>query len=126
MSSDGLLNFDFREVFPHKFWISEWSSDSQYPGGFQYKLMSARREPENVINFLVVLQQRSGDKEVLSNLNIRGSVFDQVAADFVDGLAKEHGLDFEQQDFSLCRTSESFDEEAVRRGWSWTKPPEAG
>jgi hypothetical protein len=122
MTSDGLLSFDFVDVFPHKFWVSDWSSDSQYPDGFRYKVLSARREPENVIQFLVVLQQRSGDKEILSSLDINASVFDRAASKFVNGLAKQHGLDFEEQDFSSCRTLEAFDAEAARMGWSMTKP----
>jgi hypothetical protein len=126
LSSDGLLNVDFVEVFPHKFWISSWSSDSQYPAGFRYKLMSARREPDNVVHFLIVLEQRSGDKEVLSSLDINAPVFDRVAAEFVDGLAAKHGLDFEEQDFSSCRTLADFDKEVARRGWTSTEPPEAG
>jgi len=126
MSNDGLLNFDFVDVFPHKCWISDWSSDSQYPDGFQYKLMSARRESANVIEFLVVLQQRSGDKEILKALDVNASVFDGVAAKFVDGLSAKHGLDFEEQDFSSCRTLAAFDAEAARFGWSMTQPPNAG
>ena len=120
MSDDGLVSFDFVDVFPHKFWISDWSSDSQYPGGFRYKLLSARHERADVIQFLIVLQHRSGDKEVLKTLDVNASVFDPVAAIFVDGLAKRHGLDFEEQDFSSCRTLEAFDDEAALAGWSMT------
>lgn len=126
MSNDGLVTFDFVDLFPHKFWISEWSSDSEYPEGFRYKLLSTRRESVDVIQFLVVLQQRSGDKEVLSTINVTASVFDRLAATFVDGLATQHGLDFEEQDFSSCRTSEAFDREAALVGWSMTEPPDAG
>lgn len=118
MSDDGLVSFDFVDLFPHKFWISDWSSDSHYPKGFRYKLLSARRESGDVIQFLVVLQHRSGDKQVLSTLDVKASEFDRVAALFVDGLAKQYGLDFEEQDFSTCRTLEAFDEEAARTGWS--------
>jgi hypothetical protein len=78
-------------------------------------MMSAHRESGDVIQFLVVLQQRSGDKEVLSNLDVNASVFDRVATKFVDGLAEKHGLDFEEQDFSSCRTLAAFDTEAARR-----------
>ena len=126
MSDDGLLNLDFRDLFPHKFWISEWSSDSQYPAGFQYKLMSARRESDDKIQFLIVLQQRSGDKEVLSSLDFNASVFDRAAAKFVDGLARQHGLIFEEQDFTSCRTLAAFDEAAASKGWSLTKTSDAG
>ena len=126
MSTDGLLDCDFVDLFPHKFWISDWSSDSQYPEGFRYKLMSARREPGDIIQFLVVLEQRSGDKEVLSDLNVNALVFDRVATKFVDGLAEKHGLDFEKQDFSSCRTLAAFDAEAARLGWTMTEPADAG
>ena len=126
MSTDGLLTFDFVDLFPFKFWISDWSSDNQYPDGFRYKLMSAHRESGDVIQFLVVLQQRSGDKEVLSNLDVNASVFDRVATKFVNGLAEKHGLTFEEQDFSSCRTLAAFDAEAARLGWSLTEPADEG
>jgi hypothetical protein len=121
-SSNGLLKLDFVELFPHKFWISSWSSDSQYPAGFRYKLMSTRREPDNVVHFLVVLEQRNGDKEVLSSLDINAPVFDRVAAKFVDGLAAKYALDFEEQDFSSCRTLAEFDKEVARKGWTSAEP----
>jgi len=122
MSEPGILSFDFRHVFPHKTWISNWSNDTQHPDGFQYKLMSARREPENVIAFLIVLQKRSDDKEVLHSSEIPSARFDRVAAIFLDGLAKEHGIDFEEQDFSACRDLITFDAAAFRFGWKSAEP----
>jgi hypothetical protein len=125
MSNDGLLEFDFVDLFPHKFWISDWSADAQYPDGFRYKLLSSRCESRDVIQFLVVLLQRSGDKEILSSLDVATSVFDQVAARFVTGLAEKYGLDFEEQDFSSCRTHAAFASESRARGWAWSDPSRA-
>ena len=118
MSEPDFLKFDFVHVFPHKAWISNWSSDSQYPAGFQYKLLSSRREPENVIVFLVILQHRSGDKEVLHHSEIQSAAFDRLASIFVKGLADQHKINFVEQDFSACRDFNSFDAAASGFGWN--------
>jgi hypothetical protein len=30
---DGIASFDFQHIFPHMFWISNWSVDETYPSG---------------------------------------------------------------------------------------------
>lgn len=112
-----LVSFDFIQSFPHKTWISTWSSDESYPGGFRYKLISARHENLAEVELIVLLQQRNGEKEVLKHLDIALSSFESIANTFLEGLAEEHGLAFEVQDFSACRTSESFEGLAKQFGW---------
>src|SRR5688500_4170401 len=103
--SVALLSYDFEHVFPHKTWVSTWASDSSYPDGFRYKVMSALHEEARSVELLIVLQHRDGTKEVLQHYAVDPSAFDRVAATFIDGLAEQHGVDFEEQDFRSCRTS---------------------
>jgi hypothetical protein len=113
-----LLAFDFTDVFPAKMWVSHWTTDGQYPDGYRYKIMSALHAAENVVELLVVLEQRSGDKEVLEQLTIRPPAVDRIGRHFADGLKQKLALDFEEQDFTQCRTAEAFDVAARRYGWN--------
>lgn len=115
--ADALVSFDFVHSFPHKTWVSTWSSDESYPSGFRYKLISARHENLAEVELIVLLQQRNGEKEVLKHLDIALSSFEPIASTLLEGLAEEYDLDFEAQDFSACRTSESFEVLAEQFGW---------
>jgi len=117
-TNSALLSFDFLTVFPHKTWISDWSTDAVEADRFRYKLMSSRDVSEGVIQFLVVLQKHDGTKEVLKHLRVSLNAFDRVAAVFIEGLADQYGLDFQEQDFSSCTTPERFEEVAL--GYRWT------
>ena len=112
-----LLSYDFANVFPHKTWVSTWGSDASYPDGFRYKVMAARHVRQESIELLIVLQHRDGSKEVLKHYDIQPSAFDRVAGTFVDGLAKQHGISFEEQDFRDCLSPEQFESAAARFGW---------
>jgi hypothetical protein len=120
---DALFAFDFVDVFPAKMWVSHWATDAEYPAGYRYKMMSALRARENVVELLVVLEQRSGDKEVLEQLTIRPDAIDRIGRRFADGLSEKFGLDFEEQDFTNCRTEAAFESAARRYGWSMMPRP---
>jgi hypothetical protein len=117
MNEGGLLTLDFIRTYPHKMWISDWSSDEQYPEGFRYKILSARIVPDNVFELLIVIQQRNGEKEILKNLEVDESAFDRVSSVFVNGLRDEYSLDFEAQNFTTCRRMADFDAKSVQYGW---------
>ena len=112
-----LLSYDFEKVFPHKTWVSTWGSDSVYPLGFRYKVMSAHHVQDNSIELLILLQHRNGSKDVLKHYDVDPTAFDRVAATFVEGLAQQHGISFEEQDFRACRTPEAFESTAAKLGW---------
>jgi hypothetical protein len=117
-TDNALLTYDFRQVFPHKTWISDWATDDTYPKGFRYKVMAASHEDEKSIELLIVLQQHDGSKQVLKHYDLDAAAFDRVAATFVEGLAEQHGLSFEEQDFRSCRTAEQFEAQVARFGWT--------
>lgn len=120
MADDVLLKFDFVSRYPHKAWISDWSSDEHYSGGYCYKVMSCRLEPSQSIKLLVILQQRNGDKEVLASLEVSAAAFDEVVSGIVNGLVKQYDLDFQEQDFSTCRTLDEFKIASQQFGWTWS------
>jgi len=115
--ADALLSYDFEKVFPHKTWVSTWASDESCPEGFRYKVMSAHHVLERSIELLILLQHRNGTKDVLKHYDVDTSAFDRVAATFVDGLAEQHGISFEEQDFRNCRNPEQFESTAASFGW---------
>ena len=107
-----ILSFDFVRLFPHKTWVSDWSGEEHEPGSFRYKIMSARHADGDIYELVIVLQNANGTKRVLKHLELQGGV-DRTARVFVDGLAHEYGLDFEEQDFSSCRSADEFEAIAV-------------
>jgi hypothetical protein len=112
-----LLSYDFEKVFPHKTWVSTWASDASYPEGFRYKVMSAHHVVEKSVELLILRQRRDGSKDVLKHYDVDPSAFDRVAATFVEGLAEQHGISFEEQDFRGCRSAEQFENIAANFGW---------
>ena len=119
-TTSGALVIDFTARFPHKFWLSTWSDDDQYPEGFRYKLLSARPEPDGPIELVVLLEESSGDKSELTRVDVSPSAFDRTAATFVDGLTEEYGIEFEEIDATGTRTLEDFERLVGASGWHAT------
>jgi hypothetical protein len=86
--------------------------------------MSARHE-QDVYELMIVLQNADGAKQVLKHLKLQGGV-ERTARVFIDGLAREYDLEFEEQDFSSCRSPEEFEAVAARHGWLITEPEASG
>jgi len=118
----GFVRIDFVRYFPHRFWISDWSEDDQYPDGFRYKVLGVRDEDKQVVELVLLLEAQGGKKEEMHRAQVKIAAADRYAHLFVDGLAKEHGLDFEEQDFTDVRTVEEFDQTIAAHGWSGHKP----
>jgi hypothetical protein len=116
-STSGIVVIDFTSRFPHKFWISSWSRDEQYPSGFRYKLLSVRPEPNGQIELVIILEDSTGAKTEMSRLDVDQSALDTMSAVFLEGLAEEYGIDFELLDFSRIRTSDEFERQAAAAGW---------
>ena len=117
-----VLSFDFQTSFPNKFWISGWSPADDDSDAFRYKIMSARHTDKEAIRLVIVLENANGTKDVLQDLLVRREGLERVVATFVTGLTDEYGLDFEEQDFSACRTPDDFDAAAIRFGWAGHEP----
>src|SRR5262249_38634811 len=88
---EAIVTLDFEARFPHRFWISTWANGEHYPNGYRYKLLSMRPEPEGLIEFVVVLEERGGTKTEMKRLELSPSAFDRAAAIFVEGLSEEYG-----------------------------------
>jgi hypothetical protein len=116
-SNVGIVVFDFVTRFPHKFWVSSWAKDDQYPDGFRYKLISVRPEPDGLIELLVLLEEKSGDKTEMTSLEVSPSALDRTANTFTEGLAEEYALEFEELDLSNTRSEQQFHAKVVEAGW---------
>lgn len=113
----GIIRIDFARHFPHKFWISDWSEDESYPDGFRYKLLGVRDEREQVVELVLLLEERSGEKQEMHRAQAKLAAADGYARVFVNGLAKKFALDFEEQDFTAVRTPEEFERGVAAYGW---------
>lgn len=118
----GFVKIDFARHFPHKFWISEWSEDDSYPNGFRYKLLGVRDEAKQLVELVLLIEEKSGDKEEMHRAQVKLGSADGYARIFIDGLEKEHGLEFEEQDFTAVRTAEAFEQAVAGYGWSGDEP----
>ena len=116
-SISGVVVVDFASHFPHKFWISTWAKDEQYPEGFRYKLLSVRPATEGLIEFVVLLEQSSGEKSEMTRLDISPSAFDRTANTFISGLAEEYEIEFEELDCSKIETEHQFCNVVRAAGW---------
>jgi hypothetical protein len=119
-STEGFVSIDFITRFPHKYWVSSWSVDDQYPAGFRYKLLSVRPEPEGLIELVVLLEEKSGAKIEMSRLSVSPSALDRTAATFTDGLAAEYKLQFSELDLTGVRSEADFERIVMAAGWRAT------
>jgi hypothetical protein len=115
---EGFVRFDFVNTFPHRFWVSNWASDEEYPSGYRYKILSVRPEPEGLIELVVLIEESSGAKTEMSRLRVSPSLLDRAAERFVERIAGPHGLDFETIDLSDVRTEDEFERRIAQRGWT--------
>lgn len=114
----GYVKLDFVRFFPHKFWVSTWGTDLSYPDGFRYKLLTVRDETERRVELVLLLEQRDGDKLEMHRATIDMRQVDGYAGAFWKGLEEEHGVSFEEQDFTAARSIIEFDEAVAAHGWN--------
>jgi len=119
-TTEAFVSIDFNKIFPHKYWVSSWSNDEQYPSGFRYKLLSVRPEPEGLIELVVLLEERSGAKTEMQRLNVSPSAFDRGAKIFIDGLTEEHNIEFTELDLTNVRDESEFERITKAAGWELT------
>jgi hypothetical protein len=113
----GIISIDFRETFPHKFWISTWSKDESYPMGFRYKLLSIRNSSNHFVELVIVLEEPDGYKTEMKRMDIEISAFDDFAWGFVRRVEETYGIKFQLQDFSQVKTKEEFDTLSNKMTW---------
>jgi hypothetical protein len=120
----GIVNFDFQNVFPHKFWISNWITDDSYSNGVCYKILSVRDEQSKMAQLVLVRSFRDGSKEILRRAEVPLIELETAAHFISDRLTKELGLNFEEQNFQMARTLNDFNRLAAEYGWS-VRPPDS-
>ena len=118
----GLINYDFERFFPHKSWVSNWTTDETYPDGYCYKILSVRDEVDRNVELILVRSFRDGTKEELHRARVRVCDVDNAAGIFSRGLADKYGLDFEEQDYMTARSLEEFRVLTQKYGWSMHNP----
>jgi hypothetical protein len=116
-STVAFVSIDFETRFPHKYWVSSWSKDDQYPGGFRYKLLSVRPEPDGLIELVLVLEEASGAKSEMKRLDVSPSALDRTAATFTEGLSEAYEIEFTELDLTKVRTESEFERLVSAAGW---------
>jgi hypothetical protein len=117
-----LVTYDFATCFPHVSWISNWSSDDQYPNGFRYKILTVRHDPRCKIEVVVVMEDADGGKIERVRLDVATEAFDRIVRSLVAKLAARFELDFEEHDLSDVRTADDFETKIRDLGWRDWKP----
>ena len=108
---------DFKEVFPHIYWVSSVGRDREFPTGFQYKVLSVRLASQDVVEFVLVRQLQDGSKTVEIHAKGPVSSFDATAGRMTDNLGKKLDVKFERHDLSNVRSSDELTKRASALGW---------
>ena len=119
---EAIISIDFKDTFPHMFWISTWSKDESYPSGFRYKILSARNNRSGVIELVIVIEEPGGYKTELSRYDVKPRAFDAIAEKFVKRLEESYKIEFEKQDLSAAATFEEYDKLVTELGWHDWEP----
>ncbi len=113
---EGFVNLDFVRTFPHVFWVSSLTADDRGPDRFRYKVLTMRREPEMMVDIILLREAVDGKKTLVSAK--RGSL---STFGIVDGITQElgrnKGVTFERLDFSNIRSLGEFRARAIECGW---------
>ena len=118
----GIINFDFQTIYPPKFWISNWASDTTYPKGYCYKILSVRNSANARAEIVVLRTYHDGTKEELHRADVSISEVENASSIFVSGLSQRFSLDFEEQDYTHARTLEEFKQLTSEHGWGMQRP----
>jgi hypothetical protein len=122
-----LVSFDFKRYFPHKFWVSNWKKDEEYPAGFRYKLLSVRDEQENRIELVTVMEEPGEIKTERDRSTIAPpEAFERLVPGYVAKLEETFGIEFALTDVSDIRDEEnwkSVSEDEGFRPWK-ERPPQ--
>ena len=121
---DGFVRLDFTHTFPHVFWISTFGHNEQSPGGFRYKVLTMRREPDMTIELLLLRESSDGTKTKVAHMQ---TPLDKFGAtdDMVRKLGRDTSVTFERFDLSTLRTFDEFKVRAIEIGWDYHAPMSA-
>jgi hypothetical protein len=113
---DGFIRLDFTHTFPHVFWASSIGYDERSPEGFRYKVLTMRREPEMVIELVLLRESVNGTKTQLAHMQAPLDKFG-ATGDMVRQLGQDQSVSFERFDLTQIRTFEEFRTKAIEIGW---------
>jgi len=111
----GAVNFDYWRWFPHIFWFSGWTSNSLWPNGFCYKVLSVRDEFASRVEVVVLLEESDGNKHEMYRFSIPAIQTRGTVEFLIGDLSRRHGLRFEEQDYSGVRTHPALLKEIRKR-----------
>ena len=86
-STQGVVSLDFSSLFPHKFWVSTWSRDEQFPDGFRYMLLSVRQESAGLIQLIGLIEEEDGAKTEMSRLDAIASSVEEILSSVAEEFA---------------------------------------
>jgi hypothetical protein len=107
------FHLDFLQLFPHVYWTSPWKE----AGGFKrYKVLSARQEPSERIQVVVLEEGKDGARVVHLRFEAPRDDFDSNT-DFISDLEKLFEVTFDRVDLSSVRTVDAMIEKCRQIGW---------
>lgn len=110
------VRLDFTRTFPHVFWVSSVSYDSESPDGFRYKMFAVRREPEMIIELLLLRETVNGPKREVFRMQASMDKFDGVYP-VIQEIERDKNVSFEEFDLAGIRTFDQFRARAIEIGW---------
>jgi len=113
---EAFIELDFARTFPHVFWISNVSHDATAPNGFRYKMFAIRREPDRIIELLLLSERTDGFKRKIFHKQAPLNKF-AVADEVIRQIEKDKNVTFERFDLSEIRTLDEFRARAIEVGW---------
>ena len=113
---EAYVRLDFTRTFPHVFWVSTVSYDSEAPDGFRYKMFATRHEPDMTIELLLLREMEDGTKRKVFHMQ---APIDKFGAtdDVLQQIGKDKNVEFERFDLQDIRTFDEFRSRAVEVGW---------
>jgi hypothetical protein len=114
----GFLHFDFKVLFPYKFWISSWGKDQSYPNGFRYKILTGIDRRAGTARIVILLEEADECKTPVADLVYERHDIDHVATSMVEHLETQFHVMFEAYDFSGANSFEDYVRLSQENGWT--------
>ena len=120
----GFVRLDFIHTFPHVFYVSSIGRDEASPDGFRYKVLTVRREPDMIVELILLRESLDGTKTKVAHMQAPLHKFG-ATDDMVRQLGQDTSVTFERFDLSALRTFDEFKARAIEIGWDYHAPEAA-
>ncbi len=104
----GMISVDFKTVFPHVIWVSDWVTNPKCPEGFRLKILSQRNESEGKVEIVVVQEEGETKKHEIMSFVVPVGKFNEVSNDLIKLYEQNFSVQFEKMDMSMVKSSEEF------------------